>query len=145
MLRKFFKAVQETPFLLVEAFFPKNRNEWKKFSSWAPEQGESSDDGEGRSKDPKKVNGPRRPSRLSSGFVTDIWVIVEQPKIPGDVQIKDQSLTLTQQLGIAVATLCESGKMGLVTWTIGVRGTATRIIRRAAVVDPIHCFCHRSS
>lgn len=38
--------------------------------------------------------------------------------MPGDVQIKDQGLTLTQELGIAVAVLLESGKMGLVTWVV---------------------------
>ncbi|KAF7329666.1 hypothetical protein MKEN_00229700 [Mycena kentingensis (nom. inval.)] len=34
ILRKFFKALEEEPFLAVEAFFPKNRGQWKAFSSW---------------------------------------------------------------------------------------------------------------
>ncbi|KAJ7672486.1 timeless protein-domain-containing protein [Mycena polygramma] len=36
ILRKFFKALEEEPFLAVEAFFPKNRGQWKAFSSWEP-------------------------------------------------------------------------------------------------------------
>ncbi|KAJ6588221.1 timeless protein-domain-containing protein [Mycena capillaripes] len=36
VLRKFFKALEEEPFLAVEAFFPKNRGQWKAFSSWEP-------------------------------------------------------------------------------------------------------------
>lgn len=41
VLRKFFKSAQESPFLIVEALFPKNRNQWKMFSSWAPEEGDA--------------------------------------------------------------------------------------------------------
>ncbi|KAI0251523.1 timeless protein-domain-containing protein [Lactifluus subvellereus] len=37
ILRQFFKAVQEDSFVLIEAFFPKNRNRWKRYSSWEPE------------------------------------------------------------------------------------------------------------
>ncbi|KAF5391610.1 hypothetical protein D9757_002428 [Collybiopsis confluens] len=36
ILRQFFKAIEANPFLAVEAFFPKNRGNWKQFSSWAP-------------------------------------------------------------------------------------------------------------
>ncbi|KAJ7134228.1 timeless protein-domain-containing protein [Mycena epipterygia] len=36
VLRRFFKALEEEPFLAVEAFFPKNRGQWKAFSSWEP-------------------------------------------------------------------------------------------------------------
>lgn len=38
LLRKFFKAVEEDSFLVVEAFFPKNRGHWKQYSSWEPEK-----------------------------------------------------------------------------------------------------------
>ncbi|CAE6475330.1 unnamed protein product [Rhizoctonia solani] len=37
ILRKFFKNAQEHPLLLVEAFFPKNRGQWKAYSSYEPE------------------------------------------------------------------------------------------------------------
>ncbi|KAF5372553.1 hypothetical protein D9758_005156 [Tetrapyrgos nigripes] len=36
ILRQFFKALEQNPFLAVEAFFPKNRGTWKQFSSWEP-------------------------------------------------------------------------------------------------------------
>ncbi|KAJ6625085.1 timeless protein-domain-containing protein [Mycena sp. CBHHK59/15] len=36
VLRRFFKALEAEPFLAVEAFFPKNRGQWKAFSSWEP-------------------------------------------------------------------------------------------------------------
>ncbi|KAF7973783.1 hypothetical protein HWV62_41286 [Athelia sp. TMB] len=58
ILRKFFKALEEEPFLAVEAFFPKNRNQWKQFSSWEPEE---------------KVKGDRG---------------VEDARYPPDVQVK---------------------------------------------------------
>ncbi|KAH9046637.1 timeless-domain-containing protein [Lactarius hengduanensis] len=38
ILRQFFKAVEADSFVLIEALFPKNRNRWKKYSSWEPEQ-----------------------------------------------------------------------------------------------------------
>ncbi|KAI9452046.1 timeless-domain-containing protein [Lactarius psammicola] len=37
ILRQFFKAVEADSFVLIEALFPKNRNRWKKYSSWEPE------------------------------------------------------------------------------------------------------------
>ena len=37
VLKKFFKAVEEEPLLIVEAFFPKNRGRWKQYSSWEPD------------------------------------------------------------------------------------------------------------
>ncbi|QRV99102.1 topoisomerase 1-associated factor 1 [Ceratobasidium sp. AG-Ba] len=37
VLRKFFKNAQEHPLLLVEAFYPKNRGQWKAYSSYEPE------------------------------------------------------------------------------------------------------------
>ncbi|KAG8689963.1 Topoisomerase 1-associated factor 1, partial [Ceratobasidium sp. 395] len=37
VLRKFFKNAKEHPLLLVEAFYPKNRGQWKAYSSYEPE------------------------------------------------------------------------------------------------------------
>ncbi|KAJ3893201.1 timeless protein-domain-containing protein [Lentinula edodes] len=36
ILRQFFKALEQEPFLAVEVFFPKNRGNWKQYSSWEP-------------------------------------------------------------------------------------------------------------
>ncbi|KAI6107784.1 timeless protein-domain-containing protein [Pisolithus croceorrhizus] len=38
ILRKFFKALDEEPFLAMEALYPMNRGHWKQYSSWEPEQ-----------------------------------------------------------------------------------------------------------
>lgn len=59
ILRKFFKAVEEDPFILVQAFFPKNRGQWKNFSSWEPEE-----------KPAKRGRGAQAPAELQvkSGF-----------------------------------------------------------------------------
>lgn len=56
VLRKFFKAMEESPMLLVEAFYPKNRGQWKQFSSYVPDE--------------KEVNMATRKvsNRFSSGF-----------------------------------------------------------------------------
>jgi replication fork protection complex subunit Tof1/Swi1 len=70
ILRKFFKRAQEEPFLIVEAFFPKNRDHWKKFSSWAPEDGEASGGDEGTSRVAKKVCPRDRSIRLRSFWDT---------------------------------------------------------------------------
>ncbi|KAF9644412.1 timeless-domain-containing protein [Thelephora ganbajun] len=38
LLRQFFKAVDDDPFIIVHALYPKNRGHWKQFSSWKPEE-----------------------------------------------------------------------------------------------------------
>ncbi|KDQ07544.1 hypothetical protein BOTBODRAFT_192367 [Botryobasidium botryosum FD-172 SS1] len=88
LLRKFFKAVAETPFLIVEAFFPKNRGKWKSFSSFQPETKESK----------QKQKGAESNS-----------------KFPPDVIVK-KGYTWSQQLGIAIGCLVEDGKTELIDW-----------------------------
>ncbi|KAI0634374.1 timeless-domain-containing protein [Trametes polyzona] len=87
ILRKFFKAVAEDSFLIVEAFFPKNRGHWKQFSSLELEQ-----------------IGPR-PERLP--FDT---------RFPQDVKVK-KGYSATEQIGIAMAALIENGRRDLIEWT----------------------------
>ncbi|KAI5121938.1 hypothetical protein M0805_000267 [Coniferiporia weirii] len=86
ILRKFFKAVNEDPLLVVEVFFPKNRNRWKQFSSWDPEENKRSKD-----KDTKETS------------------------IPPDVQVK-KGHSWSEQLGIAIACLVEKGQQDLIDW-----------------------------
>ncbi|KAI0657606.1 timeless-domain-containing protein [Cubamyces menziesii] len=87
ILRKFFKAVAEDSFLVVEAFFPKNRGHWKQFSSAELDQ-----------------IGPR-PEKLPF-----------DSRFPPDVQVK-KGYTLSDQIGIAIAALVEKGQQNLVEWT----------------------------
>ncbi|CCM05491.1 uncharacterized protein FIBRA_07712 [Fibroporia radiculosa] len=87
ILRQFFKAVEEDSFLAVEAFFPKNRGNWKHFSSWAPEEKTSKD---GR--------------------------MADDTRFPPDVQVK-KGYSWSEQLGIAMACLMDEGKKILVDWT----------------------------
>ncbi|KAL0580059.1 Topoisomerase 1-associated factor 1 [Marasmius crinis-equi] len=86
ILRRFFKAVEEDTFLAVEAFFPKNRGNWKQFSSWEPET---------KSKRQKDT--------------------VEDTRFPPDVVVK-KGYSWSDQLGIAIAALVEDDKLHLVTW-----------------------------
>ncbi|KZT26081.1 timeless-domain-containing protein [Neolentinus lepideus HHB14362 ss-1] len=86
ILRQFFKAVDEEPLLIVEAFFPKNRGAWKKLSSWEPEP---------------KVKSEEK-------TITDT-------RFPPDVQVK-KGYSWSEQLGIAIACLTEDGKHELVEW-----------------------------
>lgn len=37
IVRKFFKRLQEDPFLMIEALMPKSRGRWKELSSWEPD------------------------------------------------------------------------------------------------------------
>ncbi|KAI9060063.1 timeless-domain-containing protein [Trametes sanguinea] len=87
ILRKFFKSVAEDSFLVVEAFFPKNRGHWKQFSSLELDQ----------------VG--KRPERQPF-----------DSRFPPDVQVK-KGYTLSEQIGIVVAELVNKEQRNLVEWT----------------------------
>jgi hypothetical protein len=81
-----------------QAFFPKNRNLWKQYSSWEPEE---------------KIKGSGRGGRMVDGTTT---------RFPADVQVK-KGYSWSEQLGIAIAALVEGGGRGLVDWVRDVRGS----------------------
>ncbi|KAI0787003.1 timeless protein-domain-containing protein [Abortiporus biennis] len=89
LLRQFFKAVEQDSFVLIQAFFPKNRGRWKEFSSWEPEPASTR---AGRSK-----------------------ALEEDTRFPPDVEVK-KGYKWSEQLGIALGILLEEGKQGLVDW-----------------------------
>ncbi|OCB87291.1 timeless-domain-containing protein [Sanghuangporus baumii] len=103
ILKKFFKAVKEDPMLIVEAFYPKNRNRWKQYSSWEPEP---------------KTRGRERDADDSD-------------KHPAEVQVK-RGYSWSEQLGIAVACLIENGQQEFLDWAkeilVMVIGLRQRII-----------------
>ncbi|KAG2128288.1 timeless protein-domain-containing protein [Suillus clintonianus] len=86
ILHRFFKALEEEPFLAVEAFFPKNRGHWKQYSSWEPE---------------RKGRHERE--------------TVEDTQFPPEVQVK-KGYSWSEQIGIAIAALVEDRKTELVEW-----------------------------
>ncbi|KAG6332144.1 hypothetical protein ID866_6944 [Astraeus odoratus] len=86
ILRRFFKALDEEPFLAIEALFPMNRGHWKQYSSWEPE---------------------RRSDRIREA--------VENRSFSTEVQVK-KGYSWSEQIGIAVAALVEDGKSDLVEW-----------------------------
>ncbi|KAI0265300.1 timeless protein-domain-containing protein [Gloeopeniophorella convolvens] len=94
VLRQFFKAVEADSFVLIEAFFPKTRGQWKKLSSWEPET---------KSK--------------SAGSAID------DTRFPPDVQVK-KGFSWSEQLGIAMAALQEAGQGKLIEWVKEVRRPA---------------------
>ncbi|EGO01257.1 hypothetical protein SERLA73DRAFT_51065 [Serpula lacrymans var. lacrymans S7.3] len=103
ILRQFFKAMAEQPFLAVEAFFPKNRGHWKQYSSWEPDQ------------------------KSKKGRET-----IEDTAFPPEVQVK-KGYSWSEQIGIAVASLVEEGKIELVEW---VKDILTLVVRqRERVVE----------
>ncbi|KAI0827274.1 timeless protein-domain-containing protein [Trametes gibbosa] len=87
ILRKFFKAVSDESFVIVEAFFPKNRGHWKQFSSLEL-------DAVGAQPE-------------SHPFDT---------RFPPDVTVK-KGYSHTDQIGIAMAALVERGQQSLIEWT----------------------------
>ncbi|KAI5989865.1 timeless protein-domain-containing protein [Pisolithus marmoratus] len=87
ILRKFFKALDEEPFLAMEALYPMNRGHWKQYSSWEPEQ--------------------------KSGRIRE--AAEENRKFSTEVQVK-RGYSWSEQIGIAVAALIEDGKTELVEW-----------------------------
>ncbi|KAG5339373.1 hypothetical protein C0989_004499 [Termitomyces sp. Mn162] len=102
ILRQFFKALAEEPFLAVEAFFPKNRGHWKQYSSWEPEK-----------------SGKERK-------------VAEDTIFPRDVEVK-KGYSWSDQLGITIASLVESGERELVDWT---RDILTVVItQRQRIID----------
>ncbi|KAH9851033.1 timeless-domain-containing protein [Lenzites betulinus] len=87
ILRKFFKAVSDESFVIVEAFFPKNRGHWKQFSSIELDA----------------VGARPEPHPFDTRF-------------PPDVNVK-KGYSLTDQIGIAMAALVERGQHNLIDWT----------------------------
>ena len=87
LLRQFFKAVAEDNFLLVEAFYPKNRGKWKALSSWEP---------------PAKTLRPEEDT-----LPEDRW--------PAEVKVK-KGYSWPEQMGIAIKCLVDEGKEKLVEW-----------------------------
>ncbi|KAJ7764630.1 timeless protein-domain-containing protein [Mycena maculata] len=96
VLRRFFKALEEEPFLAVEAFFPKNRGQWKAFSSWEP---------------PEKGVRALRAEREKPGA--------------GEVQVK-RGYSWSEQLGIVIAALVDADQLELVNWTKDILATVIR-------------------
>lgn len=78
-------------FKFYQAFFPKNRGNWKQYSTWEPEE-----------KDKK--------SKINE---------VDNMRFPPDVQIK-KGYSWSDQLGIAIAVLVEANQTALVNWTLEV-------------------------
>lgn len=93
ILRKFFKAVEQNPFLLVEAFFPKNRGSWKAYSSLTPEE---------------------LAAKTGKTSLTEKTIV--DRRFPQDVQVK-KGHSWSEQVGIAIQALVESEEADLVTWT----------------------------
>ncbi|KAF8622394.1 hypothetical protein AX15_007047 [Amanita polypyramis BW_CC] len=113
ILRQFFKALEKDSFLAIEAFFPKNRGNWKQYSSWEPE--------------PK----PSRRSRREKGDLDDGKNGAEN-STPPEVRVK-KGYSWSDQLGIAIAALTEVGQDKLVQWTKEI--LALVIAQRQSVID----------
>ncbi|KAG9019357.1 Topoisomerase 1-associated factor 1 [Tulasnella sp. 427] len=105
VVKKFFKAVQEDPFLMVEAFFPIRASRKGLGGKTLPHGNASSDE--------------------------DVVVHPAGDRHGPQLYIKGKR-PWSEQLGIAVASLIESGQMDLIDWTkeivIGVIGQRQRII-----------------
>ncbi|KAF9266348.1 timeless-domain-containing protein [Marasmius fiardii PR-910] len=113
ILRRFFKAMEEDTFLAIEAFFPKNRGNWKQFSSWEPE-----------TKTKRQKN------------------TVEDTRFPQDVEVK-KGYSWSDQLGITVATLVESGNLELVEWLQEILSTV--IGQRQRIIEETDAKAGQSS
>ncbi|KAL1742157.1 timeless protein-domain-containing protein [Schizophyllum fasciatum] len=94
ILRQFFKALSENTFLAVEAFFPKNRSQWKQYSSYQE---------------------PERKGRAQASVVETRW--------PPDVVVQ-KGFSWSEELGIAVGALLEEDHRDLVEWTVEILGLA---------------------
>ncbi|THU97519.1 timeless-domain-containing protein, partial [Dendrothele bispora CBS 962.96] len=110
VLRQFFKALEKDTFLAVEAFFPKNRGQWKQYSSLDPSSSKSKN---------KKAN-----------------ALEEDSRFPPDVQVKPKlKLSWSDQVGVAIAALVEKGETGLILWVQEILQTAKS--QRQRVIDEV--------
>lgn len=116
ILRQFFKALEKDSFLAIEAFFPKNRGNWKQYSSWEPD------------------NKPERRSKHDEGGDIGGKSVASKNKFPSEVRVK-KGYSWSDQLGIAVAALTEAGKEGLVQWTK--ETLALVIAQRQGIIEEI--------
>lgn len=99
ILRQFLKLVEKDPFVAIEAFFPKNRSNWKEYSSWeAPEK---------RVRAPKK-KGEGAPGRGRSGKAGQ-----------QDIDLKEE-YSGNDRIGIAVGALIRDNQQELVVWLQGI-------------------------
>jgi replication fork protection complex subunit Tof1/Swi1 len=96
LLRKFFKSVDDDPFLLVAAFFPKTRGKWKAYSSLDPDE-----------ESVKKGKGSTGPAESRGRTIREIAV--------------KKGYSWSEQVGIAIQVLVEEGKKELVVWCKDVR------------------------
>jgi replication fork protection complex subunit Tof1/Swi1 len=101
VLRRFFKAVERAPLLLVEVFFPKNKLSWREYSSLTPEE-----------------------LAKKTGKAPKADGTVEDRRFPPDVRLKkaaESEYTWSEQVGIAIKALVDGEKKNLVEWTKDVR------------------------
>ena len=94
ILRKFFKKVQEDPFLIIEALAPKTKAKWKSISSYKSDESEAEGGvgGIGRKKEAAELE-----------FV------------------KKKNLSWSQQMEVVIGMLLRDGKQSLIEWIIEVR------------------------
>jgi replication fork protection complex subunit Tof1/Swi1 len=98
VLRRFFKAAERAPFLLVEAFFPKNKLTWREYSSLTKEE-----------------------LMAKTGKAAPDGTAVDR-RFPPDVKLKkDLGYTWSQEVGIAIKALVDGGHKALVNWIKDVR------------------------
>lgn len=93
VLRKFFKKVQEDPFLIIEALTPKTKGKWKSISSYQSDESDS--DGPGAGSANKKT-----PAELDF--------------------VKKRNLSWSQQMEVVIGVLLKDGKQSLIEWIIEV-------------------------
>jgi replication fork protection complex subunit Tof1/Swi1 len=93
VLRKFFKKVQEDPFLIIEALTPKTKGKWKSISSYQSDESDS--DGPGAGSGNKKT-----PAELEF--------------------VKKKNLSWSQQMEVVIGVLLKDGKQSLIEWIIEV-------------------------
>jgi replication fork protection complex subunit Tof1/Swi1 len=98
VLRKFFKKVQEDPFLIVEALTPKTRGKWKAISSYQSDESDS-DGGGGAG----RVGNKKTPAELEF--------------------VKNKNLSWSQQMKVVIGVLLKDGKQSLIEWIVEVSAT----------------------
>jgi replication fork protection complex subunit Tof1/Swi1 len=109
ILRKFFKAVEQEPFLVIETFFSKNRGHWKDYSSLTPEE-----------------------LALKTGKALKSESVVDR-RFPADVQVK-KGWSWSEQVGIAILALVDEGHQALVEWS---REVSVTVPRNTHVLRPL--------
>lgn len=114
VLRKFFKKVEDDPFVIVQALGPKTRGHWKELSSYKSDE-DSDDDGMAGQRE--RIAERVSINCISGGRQADL----QMARGPVDLLFKkNKNLSWSEQMGAVIAMLLQTEHRDWIEWIIEV-------------------------